>query len=47
MYKIATARTHHRPANIKAETAAGIAHKNGPRYGIISNNHANTAKVAF
>jgi hypothetical protein len=47
VYNITTARTHHRPANTKAETAAGIAHKNGPRYGIISNNHANTANVAF
>ena len=46
VYSITTARTHHRPANIKAETAAGTAHKNGPRYGIISNNHAKIASVA-
>ena len=47
VYSIITAKTHHRPANIKAETAAGIAPKNGPRYGMISNNHASTANVAF
>ena len=47
VYNIITARTHHRPVKTKAETAAGIAHKNGPMYGLISNNHANTAKVAF
>jgi hypothetical protein len=47
VYNIITANTPHRHANIKAETAAGAAHKNGPRYGIISNNPANTAKVAF
>ena len=47
VYNMIMAKTHRHPANIKAETAAGIAHKNGPRYGIISNNHANTANVAF
>ena len=47
VYSITTAKTHHQPANISADMAAGIAHKNGPRYGIISNNHANTANVAF
>ena len=47
VYRIITASTPHRPENIRADTAAGIAHKNGPRYGIISNNHANTDRVAF
>ena len=47
VYNIIIANTHHRPENINAETAAGMAPKNGPRYGIISNNHANTANVAF
>ena len=42
-----TASTHHRHVNINAETVAGTAPKNGPRYGIISNNQANTANVAF
>jgi hypothetical protein len=47
VYSIITAKTHHRPVNIRAETAAGIAHRNGQRYGMISNSHANIAKVVF
>ena len=47
VYNIITAKTHHHHAKINADTAAGIAHKNGQIYGIISNNHANTANVAF
>lgn len=47
VYRIIIANTHHRHANIRADTAAGTAPKNGPRYGIISNNHASTANVAF
>ena len=37
----------HHPEKIRADTAAGNHHKNGPRYGIISNNHANIARVHF
>lgn len=47
VYNIITAKTPHHHEKIKAETVAGTAHKNGPRYGIISNNHANKASVAF
>jgi len=47
VYRIIIAKTHHRPVNIKADTPAGIAPKNGPRYGMISNNHANTDRVPF
>ena len=47
VYKIATARNPHHPEKIRADTAAGNHHKNGPRYGIISNNHANIARVHF
>lgn len=32
---------------MKADIAAGSHHKNGPRYGIISNSQANIAKVHF
>ena len=31
VYSIITAKTHRRPVNIRPDTAAGIAHKNGPR----------------
>lgn len=47
IYKIITARNHHQPENIRAEIAAGIHHKNGQTYGIISNIHASTARVSF
>jgi hypothetical protein len=47
VYKIATAMNPHHPEKIRADTAAGNHHKNGPRYGIISNNHANIARVHF
>ena len=47
VYNIITAKTPHHPENISAETVAGTAQRNGPMYGIISNNHANTAKVPF
>lgn len=47
VYKIITAKTHRHPENIKAETAAGAAHKNGQMYGMISKSHANRANVHF
>jgi len=47
VYRITMAKTPRRHVNIRAETAAGVAHKNGPRYGIISNNHASKASVHF
>ena len=47
VYKIITAKNHHHHVKIKADTAAGSHHKNGPRYGIISNNPANIARVHF
>lgn len=47
VYKIITARNHRHPENMSADIAAGNHHKNGPRYGIISNNHANIARVHF
>ena len=47
VYNIITAKTHHHHEKINADTAAGMAHKNGQIYGIISNNQANTASVAF
>jgi hypothetical protein len=46
-YTIPTARNPHPPENIRADIAAGNPHKNGPRYGIISNSHANIARVHF
>jgi hypothetical protein len=47
VYTIITAKNPHQPEKISADTAAGIPHKNGPRYGIISNNPANIARVHF
>lgn len=47
VYKIITAKTPRRPEKIKAEIAAGAAHRNGQIYGIISNSHANRANVHF
>ena len=47
VYRIHTARNPHHPENISAEIAAGNHHKNGQRYGTISNNHANMARVHF
>lgn len=47
MYKIITAKNPHHPENMKADMAAGKHHKNGQRYGIISNNPANMASVHF
>ena len=47
MYKITTAKNHHHQENIRADMAAGSHHKNGPRYGIISNKPANIARVHF
>ena len=35
------------PENIMTEIAAGKHHKNGQMYGIISNSHANIARVHF
>jgi hypothetical protein len=47
VYKIITARNPHHPENISAEMAAGSHPRNGPIYGIISNIHANIARVNF
>ena len=47
VYKITTARNHRHQENIRADIAAGSHHKNGPRYGIISNKPANIARVHF
>jgi hypothetical protein len=47
VYKITTARNHRHQENISADIAAGSHHKNGPRYGIISNKPANIARVHF
>ena len=47
VYRIITARNHHHPENIRADIAAGSHHKNGHKYGIISNNQANIANVHF
>ena len=47
VYKIATAINPHHQEKISADTAAGSHHRNGPRYGIISNSHANIARVHF
>ena len=42
-----TAKTPHHPENMRADIAAGKHQRNGPIYGIISNNHANIARVHF
>ena len=47
VYKITTAKNHRHQENIRADIAAGSHHKNGPRYGIISNKPANIARVHF